>query len=388
MDLDSLCYMDANATTRLAPEVLEAMLPWMQGEYGNPSSPHGMGRRARAALEEARGHVAGLAGCRRGEVLFCSGATEANNWALRAALRRSGVPRLILSEIEHASVLEVAEEMKRVELCYLPVDGNGVLVMEELRLALKRPAGAVSVMLANNETGVVQPVAEVARECAGAGVFFHTDAVQGAGKLGLDFDGWGVGAMSLSAHKFHGPKGVGALVLRDGKGWEPLLLGGGQEGRLRAGTENVAGCVGMGCAAEKVVGGLGGLGGLEAYGEKVGRLREALEKGLLQMGGVRILGAGAERVANTTMAIFEGLSGEALTAALDEAGICVSTGSACSAWTVGPSHVLHAMGLCSKEALGGVRFSLDKYLTSGDVGRVVREVEAQVRRLRASMPGG
>jgi cysteine desulfurase len=348
-------YLDYNATAPLKPAVIEAMAGAL-GATGNPSSVHWAGRSARRALERAREAVAALAGAAPQAVVFTSGGTETNNQALRSVRG----PRLV-SAVEHDSVLAAAPDAER-----LPVDGDGRIDLGRLaeRLAATRPA-LVSVMLANNETGVIQPVAEVAALAHRHGALLHCDAVQAAGKLALDRSALGADLLTLSAHKLGGPQGVGALVLGDGIEPEALLRGGGQERRWRPGTENLPGIVGFGRAAELA---------LEDrdWTLRVGALRDRLEAAILAIApGARVYGRGAERLANTSCLSMPGVSNQTQLIAFDLAGVAVSTGSACSSGKVGPSHVLAAMGVAAAEAAYAIRVSLGWASSAADVERLV-----------------
>jgi len=348
-------YLDYNATAPLKPAVIEAMVGAL-GATGNPSSVHRAGQSARRALERARAAVAALAGAPPDAVVFTSGGTEANNQALRSV----GGPCLV-SAVEHDSVLAAAPAAER-----LPVDGAGRIELARLaeRLAATRPA-LVSVMLANNETGVVQPVAEVAELARRHGALVHCDAVQAAGKLTLDRAALGADFVTLSAHKLGGPQGVGALVLADGIEPAALMRGGGQERRWRPGTENLPGIVGFGRAAELA---------LEdhEWATRVGALRDRLEALILAIApAARIYGRGAERLANTSCLSMPGVSNQTQLIALDLAGVAVSTGSACSSGKVGPSHVLAAMGVPPAEAASAIRVSLGWASSAADVDRLV-----------------
>jgi cysteine desulfurase len=349
------CYLDYNATAPVRPAVIEAIAATL-GRIGNPSSVHGFGRAARRELEHARTSIAVLVGARPHAVLFTSGGTEANNQAL------ASVPgHRLVSAVEHASVLEAAPDAER-----LPVDAVGRVDLERLakRLAATRPA-LVSVMLANNETGIVQPVAEVARLARRHGALVHCDAVQAAGKISIDLEALGVDFLTLSAHKLGGPQGVGALVLGDGIEPRALLHGGGQERRWRPGTENLAGIVGFGRACELA---------LEDrdFAHRTGALRDRLEAGIRTVApGAPIYGAGALRLPNTSCVGMPGMSNQTQLIALDLEGIAVSTGAACSSGKVGPSHVLAAMGIEPAAASQAIRVSLGWASTDADVDRFV-----------------
>ena len=371
-----MTYLDHNATTPLDPRVREAMLPHLGGDAGNPSSAHRAGRAARAAIEHAREQVAALVGAQPRQVVFTSGGTEANNLALfgLAALEAPG--RLALSPVEHPSVLEPARALERAgwTLDWLPVDGDG-----RVDVAAWQPAAPpliVSLMWANNETGTVQPVAEVAVRARAMGALVHSDAVQALGKLPLDLPGSGVQLLSLSAHKINGPQGVGALVVDPAVDLAPQLLGGGQERGLRSGTENRAGIVGFGMAAELAAAELGARAGRNRA------LVERLAAGLQALPGVDLFAAGAERLPNTLMFALDGIDGETLLMALDREGLAVSSGSACHTGTGAPSHVLAAMGITDAVARGAVRVSFGLGSTPDDVDALLAGLQRQAVALR------
>jgi cysteine desulfurase len=381
-------YCDANATTPLAPEVLEAMRPYWMEEFGNASSIHLQGQRARKAVDGARETLAAFFHCREAEVVFNSGGTEGDNTALFGLLRPGD--HLITTAIEHSAVLRAAERMaeRGVEVTLIAPRADGLIDPEEIRRALRtqtRPVDSrrtlISVMLANNETGVLQPVEEIGKIAADAGAFFHIDAVQGAGKVAFDVRRFGCHLCSISAHKIHGPKGVGAMYARRGTPLEPLVVGGSHERRQRAGTENVPGIVGLGKAAELAMESL-----TDGTLERVTALRDRLEAGVLQIAGTGVNGAGAPRVANTTNIRFEQVEGEALVIALDLKGVAVSGGSACHSGSTEPSHVLMAMGLDKNAARASLRFSLLRTATEEDVDQVLRVVPQAVEHLRALSP--
>jgi cysteine desulfurase len=381
-------YCDANATTPLLPEVMEAMRPYWMEQFGNASSIHLEGQRARKAVDEARETLARFFHCREAEVVFNSGGTEGDNTAI-VGLVRAG-DHLITTSIEHSAVLRAAEraEERGAEVTIVAPKSNGLIDPAEIRRAI-RPATRlgdsrrtlVSVMLANNETGVLQPVEEIGKIAAEAGAFFHIDAVQGAGKIPFDVRRFGCHLCSISAHKMHGPKGVGAMYVRRGTPIEPLLVGGSHERRQRAGTENVAGIVGLGKAVELAMQSIE-----DGTVERVAELRERLEAGILEIEGTGVNGAGAPRAANTTNIRFEQVEGEALVIALDLKGVAVSGGSACHSGSTEPSHVLMAMGLDKNAARASLRFSLLKTVTDEDIDHVLRVVPQAVERLRALAP--
>jgi cysteine desulfurase len=366
-------YLDANATTPLLPEVLEVMRPFLLERFGNASSIHQEGQHARAAVEQARAGVARLLGCRPAEIVFTGGGTESDNLAVFGSVRPGD--HVITSTVEHHAVLHAVERLgeRGVEVEFLPVDGQGVVAAEDVRRALRPNTRLISVMMANNETGVLQPVEEIGRIAGEAGVRFHVDAVQAAGKLGINVDSIGCHLLSISGHKMHGPQGTGALFVRRGTRLEPLSAGGAHERQRRAGTENVAGIVGLGEAAECAM--------RNGTPERMRGLRDRLELGLLQHAdGVN--GGGAPRVANTANVWFEGIDGEALVIALDLKGLAVSSGAACSSGANEPSHVLQAMGLSPDRARSSLRFSLHRQTTEEEIDRAIELVSSQVARLR------
>ena len=374
-------YCDANATTPLLPEVMEAMRPYWTEHFGNASSIHLEGQRARKAVDAARETLARFFQCREAEVVFNSGGTEGDNTAI-AGLVRAG-DHLITTSIEHSAVLHAAQRAAGhgAEVTFVAPRKDGLIDPEEIRRAVRPETRLISTMLANNETGVVQPVEEIGRIAAERGAYFHIDAVQGAGKVAFDVRRFGCHLCSTSAHKMHGPKGVGALYVRRGTPLEPLLFGGSHERRRRAGTENVPGIVGLGKAVELAMESVA-----SGAMERVAALRDRLENGLLEIAGTRVNGAGAPRVANTTNIHFEQLEGEALVIALDLKGVAVSGGSACHSGSTEPSHVLMAMGLDKNAARASLRFSLLKTATDEDVEHVLRVVPQAVERLRALAP--
>ena len=362
--------MDANATTPLLPEVLEAMRPFLLERFGNASSIHQEGQHARWAVEDARANVARFLTCRPGEVVFTGGGTESDNLAVFGSLKAGD--HFITSCIEHHAVLHAAHKAQErgVDVEFLAVDGQGLVAPEDVRQALRPQTRLISVMMANNETGVLQPVKEIGQVAAEAGVRFHVDAVQAAGKMPLDVDAIGCHLLSISGHKMHAPQGTGALFVRRGTHLEPLSAGGAHERQRRAGTENVAGIVGLGSAATLAL-------------SDDTSLRDRLETGLLASTTERgVNGWGASRVPNTTNLWFDHVEGEALVIALDLKGLAVSSGAACSSGSNEPSHVLEAMGLSAERARSSVRFSLHRQTTEDEIDRVIDLVSAQVTRLR------
>ncbi len=374
-------YCDANATTPLLPEVMEAMRPYMMEDFGNASSIHLQGQRARKAVDGARETLATFFHCREAEVVFNSGGTEGDNTAIFGLVRAGD--HLIATAIEHSAVLRAAERLaeRGAEVTFVAPRANGLIDPEEIRRALRPQTRLISVMLANNETGVLQPVEEIGKIAAEAGAFFHIDAVQGAGKVEFDARRFECHLCSISAHKMHGPKGMGAMYVRRGTPLEPLIVGGSHERRQRAGTENVPGIVGLGKATELAMESLadGTIG-------RVAGLRDRLEAGVLRIAGTGVNGAGAPRVANTTNIRFEQVEGEALVIALDLKGVAVSGGSACHSGSTEPSHVLMAMGLDKNAARASLRFSLLRTATEEDVDQVLRVVPQAVEHLRALAP--
>jgi len=373
-------YADANATTPLLPEVLEAMRPYWMEHFGNASSIHLHGQQAHAAVNRAREALAEFFNCHEAEVVFNSGGTEGDNTAIFGLLHAGD--HFITTSIEHSAVLRAADRMaeRGVETTFVAPRPSGLIDPEDIARAIRPETRLISVMLANNETGVLQPVEEIGRIAAEAGVFFHIDAVQGAGKVVMDVRRIGCHLLSISAHKMHGPKGVGALFVRRGTPLEPLLVGGSHERRRRAGTENVPGIVGLARAVELALHSLE-----DGTMERLAALRDRLETGILELAGTGVNGVGP-RVANTTNIWFDQMEGEALVIALDLKGVSVSGGSACHSGATEPSHVLLAMGMDKNRARASLRFSLLKTATDADVDYVLRVVPEAVERLRALSP--
>jgi len=364
-------YFDHNATTPIDETVFEAMLPYLRGRYGNASSRHELGTVARRAVNLAREQVAALVNVQPAQVIFVSGGTEANNFFIKGAAGYLKPAQVAVSAIEHPCVAKPAQELARQgwKLRRLAVDADGRADLADVDEALKETTGIVSLMLANNETGVIQPVAEVAERARRAKAWVHTDAVQALGKIVVDFDALGAHAMTLSAHKLYGPKGAGALIMDKRLQLRPLIHGGGHEQGLRSGTENVPAIVGFGAACELAA------SRLETIGPRLERLRARLEEGLHGLGAV-IFGARALRIPNTSYFAFKGVVGETLVIELDRAGFAVAPGAACSSASPEPSATLLAMDVEPELARGAVRFSLG-------VGNTQREVDAFLRALRA-----
>jgi cysteine desulfurase len=376
-------YLDHNATTPPADPVVEAVTRAMHDLVGNGSSVHSFGQQAKGAIDGARGAVAALLGGEPAEVVFTAGGTESINLAIRGvaeALEPTGRRGIVVSGIEHEAVLQTSRALARRgwTLTVVPVESNGVVSAEAVREAVSDATALVSVMHANNEVGTVQPVAAIAAIAHERGALMHTDAVQSAGKIPLAARALGVDLLSISAHKFYGPKGTGALWVRRGVRLTPQMTGGRQERSRRAGTENVPALVGMGVAARLA------LAGLDEYQSRMGALRDRLEAGVLRsVPHTAVNGAPGERVPNTTNISFERVEAESLLIALDLEGIAVSTGSACSSGTLEPSHVLKAMGLGSARAQSSLRFSLGAANTETEIDRVVTVLPALVQKLRA-----
>lgn len=370
-------YLDNNATTRVHPAVLDALSVSLRDVYGNASSIHKEGQVARRRLEEARESVAALIGATAREVVFTSGGTESNNAATFGIAATRGFRHIVTTSIEHPSVLEPMQELERRghPLTLVGPSSNGAVDAGSVLSALREDTALVSMMLVNNETGVIQPVAEVARFCRERGIHVHVDAVQAAGKTGIDVNALGADTLALSAHKIHAPKGAGALFVRKGLALERLIFGGAQERRRRAGTENVPLAAAFGVAAE--------LARDTTTHTHVRTLRDRLESELANEQ-ISVNGASAERVANTASITFRNVDGEGLVIALDLEGVAVSTGSACSSGRVEPSHVLLAMGLSPDEARSTVRFSLSRMTTDEEISATVAALRSVLPRCRVS----
>jgi cysteine desulfurase len=375
-------YLDNNATTPLLPDVFEAMRPYFGEQFGNASSIHHHGQQTRAAVEDARESVAALLGCRAAEIVFTSGGTEADNLAI-AGLIAAG-DHVITSSIEHHAVLLSCRHLEEIgaEVTVLPVDGRSVIDPSDVGRALRPNTKLISVMMANNETGVLQPVEKIGAIAAEAGVYFHTDAVQAFGKVAIDVKRIGCQALSISGHKIHAPQGVGALYVQKGTKIRPLFYGGRHERSLRAGTENVAGIVGLGKAAQLAKQGLD-----RGDDKKMAAMRDRLQQGILaQVEEAGVNGSGVMRVPNTANIHFDHIDGEALVIALDLKGLAVSTGAACSSGAIEPSHVLLAMGLRRDQARASVRFSLGRQTANEDIDFALALVAETVARLRELSP--
>lgn len=372
-----MIYLDSNATTRLLPEVFDAMLPWLSDGYANPSGVHGPAKRARAAIDLAREQVANLIGARPDEIVFTSGGTESVNTALHSLDRLTGAGHAVVSAIEHSAVLRYVEKSPR-QARKVVVTAGGEIDLDDLDAAAKGAAW-FSIMMANNETGVIQPVAEVVAAARAVGLPVHSDAVQAAGKIPVDVCAMGVDMLSLSAHKFHGPKGVGALFIRSGLEFEPLMWGGGQEMGRRSGTENTAGIVGMGVAADCAARLL-----KEEGMVAVELCRDAFEKRVMEnMDGVTLNGNPDRRLPNTSHLSCEGCDAAGLLVLLDEAGIACSAGSACMSGKQKPSHVQLAMGIPDTRAKSSLRFSFSRLNTPDDAIVAADALAKAVAKLRS-----
>lgn len=374
-------YADNAATTRVLPKVLEAMLPYFTEQYGNPSSTYPLGQEASRALIGSRETIAGLLGCRPGEITFTSGGSEADNQILRTAAawsRKHGRTHLISSAIEHHAILHTLEALQAegFTVTLLPVNREGQVEPAALEQALTPETALVSIMAANNETGAIQPIARLAALAHTRGALFHTDAVQALGHIPLTLKDTDIDFLSGSAHKFHGPKGIGILFARRGIELESLIFGGEQERGKRAGTENVPGIVGMAAALEEAI------RNLEANASRRAAARDALEQQLLTLSGTRVHSGQVPRLPGHLNLAFDGVPAEALLPVLGMAGICVSAGSACASGSPDPSHVLLAMGCAPDEARSSIRFSLGDDITLEQVHFIVETVTREVARLR------
>jgi len=387
-------YLDHNATTAVDPVVLDAMLPYFSGEFGNAASIHTPGQRARAAVETAREQVAALIGARSQEIVFTSGGTESDNHAVFGVVGQAflpvpsstnadSFPHIITTAIEHEAVLNACQALEKsgARVTFLATNREGQIDLDKLRQAVRPETVLITVMHANNELGTLQPLEEIGRIAKERDIYFHTDAVQSSGKVPIDVNKHGVDLLSLSAHKFYGPKGIGALYIRGGTRLRQLLYGGHHQRGFRPGTENVAGIVGLGKAAEIA------RESLAADARRVSTLRNKLEQGLLaRVPHARVNGGAASRTPNTTNLVFPGIEGEALLIALDLNGLACSTGAACSSGAVEPSHVLMAIGLPPDEARASLRFSLGRHTTEQEIDFTLQVVPSAVEQLRELSP--
>ena len=382
---DDLLYFDNNATTAVDPAVVEAMLPYLTDLYGNPSSAYSFGARVGRAIEQAREQVAALLGCEPAEILFTGAGSEGNNAAIHSALLADRDRRhIVTSTVEHSATKKLCEVLARrgYEITWLPVDADGQLDPAEAAAAIRDDTAVVSLMWANNETGVIFPVEPIARAARAQGAYFHTDAVQAVGKVPVSLQDSAIHFLSLAGHKLHAPKGVGALYVHRRARFTPFLVGGGQEGGRRGGTENVAGIIALGKAAE--------LAGAHLAEEQtaVRRLRDDFEAGILaRVPGAEVNGGGAaERLPNTTNLYFPGVESEGMLVLMDKAGLCASAGSACTAGSLHPSHVLTAMGFSTERARCSLRFSFGRFNASAQIARGLDIVVNAAEKLRRLMP--
>lgn len=377
-------YLDNNATTKVDPEVVEAMLPYLTENYGNPSSMHTFGGGVGRAVKQARENVAALLGAEPSEIVFNSGGTEGDNAAIRAALQAQPDKRhIITTQVEHPAVLNLCKLLQKqgYRVTYLSVNRQGQLDLNELEEALTDNTALVSVMYANNETGVIFPVEEVGKRAKKHGALFHVDGVQAVGKIPINMKNSTIDMLTLSGHKMHSPKGIGALYVRKGVRFRPLIIGGGQERGRRAGTENVPAIVALGKAAELE------LLHLEEAGKRQKTLRDRLENAIIEsVDECEINGGATQRLPNTTNIGFKYIEGEAILLLLNQHGICASSGSACSSGSLEPSHILRSMGVPYTTLHGSIRFSLSRYNTDADIDAVLAVLPAIVRRLRELSP--
>jgi cysteine desulfurase len=378
-------YLDNNATTKVAPEVVNAMLPYLSEYYGNPSSMHSFGGDVGEEIKTARQHVANLIGASPGEIIFTSCGTESDGTAIRAAIESNPDKRhIVTSRVEHPAIKNLYETLskKGYQVTFVPVDNEGLLDLDYLYDSLNDDTVIVSLMWANNETGVIFPVEEISREVKDRGIIFHTDAVQAAGKIPIDVNATGVDMLSLSGHKFHAPKGIGVLYIRRGTKFSPYMIGGHQEEGRRGGTENVASIIAVGKAAELAKQHLD-----ENSYACVSELRDKLETTLLKsVTNSMVNGDTEHRLPNTTSIAFEYVEGEAILLMMNEHGICASSGSACTSGSLEPSHVLRAMGVPFTAAHGSIRFSLSRYTTAKEIDFVIEKMPPIIERLRELSP--
>ena len=374
-------YLDNNATSQLAAEVLDEMLPFMRQYYGNASSMHSFGGRLRHNIDQARGQAAELLGCDAGEIIYTAGGTESDGTAIHGVLNSQPDKRhIVTTRVEHPAVRANCRALQRhgYRLTELPVDSLGRLDLDQLREAITNETALVSVMYANNETGVIFPIDKVAQIVQEKGAVLHCDGVQAAGKIPIDLRELPVDLLSVSGHKLHGPKGVGMLYVRRGTALAPLMIGGHQEFGKRAGTENVPGIVGLGKACELA------RTHMVEEDDRVARLRDRLEKGILaSCSGARVNGDQSARLPNTSNISFEYIEGEAILLMLDQLGIAASSGSACTSGSLEPSHVLRAMGIPFTAVHGSIRFSLSRYNTEQEIDYVIEKLPGAIEQLRA-----
>lgn len=384
IESDKIIYLDNNATTQLDPAVVEEMLPYLTKYWANPSSGYSFGAQVRKAVELARERVAALLGCEPSEVVFTSGGTESNNTSINAALRIDPKRQhIVTTAVEHSAILRYCEDLAKrgCDVTFLGVNEEGDLDLADLEGAIRPETAIVSVMWANNETGVLYPTDAIAEIARGKRVLFHTDAVQAVGKVPLKMAERGISFLSLSAHKLHGPKGVGALYVNRNVRFSPMIFGGSQENKRRAGTENVASIVGLGKAAERA------LAALDGEQDRVHKLRDRFESELLQkIPDIVINGNPQNRLGNTSNLSFRGIDAQALLLMFDQKGICSSIGSACLTGSLQSSHVLRAMKLDDERARGSVRFSLGRYNTEAQIEKALEVIPAVIEKLRGLSP--
>ena len=384
--MSDIIYMDNNATTQVAPEVVEAMLPYLAEHYGNPSSMYTFGGQVGGAVAKAREQVADLLGASPDEILFTSCGTESDNTAIRSALRvNPGKRHIVTTRVEHPAVLSLCKNLEKegYVVTYLSVDSRGWFDMDELGHAIREDTAVVSIMMANNETGTIFPVEEAGAICKDRGVLFHVDAVQAVGKIRLDMSKSNIDMLAMSGHKLHAPKGVGALYIRKGIPFRSFLVGGHQERNRRGGTENVPSIVALGAACNLAK------GNIQHENTVVRSMRDRLEQGLLSSApDARLNGHPLHRLPNTTNVSFEYVEGEAILLLLNQFGICASSGSACTSGSLEPSHVLRAMGVPYTAAHGSVRFSLSRYNNDDEVDFILEKLPPVITRLREISPFG
>lgn len=380
---EDIVYLDNNATTRIDPAVLEAMMPYLSDFYGNPSSAYDFGSHVGKALEEARAKVAGLIGCEPGEILFTSCGTEANNTAIASALQLDpDRQHIVTTRVEHSAIVKQCETLAKrgIEVTWLGVDSKGQIDLAELEKAIRPDTAIVSTMWANNETGVLFPIAEIAEIVRNKKTLFHTDAVQAVGKVPIDVSTTNINFLALSGHKLHCPKGVGVLYVNKRTPFRPYLHGGGQENGRRAGTENVASIIALGKGCELAAQHMG------AENEEVKAMRDRFESAMLEkVPGVQVNGDLERRLPNTSNLAFEGIDSEGLLVLLNSARICCSAGSACTAGSLHPSHVLKAMGFGNERARASLRFSFSRLNTAAEVDFAIQTVPELVAKLRRTM---
>lgn len=384
MSTDDLIYLDNNSSTRIDPEVLEEMMPFLTDRYGNPSSSHRFGAQVKDATKKAHERMAALLGCEPTEIVFTSGGTESDNTALYSALQMTpGRRHMVTTSVEHNAVLNfcTTHAARGCEVTVVEVNGDGHLEVAEIERAIRPDTAVVSVMWANNETGVIFPLEEIAAICREKGVVFHTDAVQAVGKMPIDLSRQSFQFLSLSGHKLHASKGVGALFVSRNSKFHPMVIGGPQEGGRRAGTDNVAAIVGLGKAAELA------MSTLEEENTRVRALRDRFEQAILaQLDDVAINGDPGARLPNTSNLAFLGVDAQAILIKLDQEGVCCSLGSSCTTGAVEPSHVLRAMHMTNERARSSLRFSFGRYNTEAELDRVLEIIPRIVRKLRQLTP--